>query len=290
LNARPAIVIAVPRDEPYYLVVVFLVQSGPCRLPIAHRNIDTKTVEGFGREWSTFHSISNQQDIFEDYFRIFPWHLIDNSSVGLDFGCGTGRWAALVAPKVKSLSAVDASLDALMVARKNLGRHSNIYYHITIPRLSFDFAYSLGVLHHVPDTQAAINDIYVVLKPGAPFLVYLYYAFDNRPHWYRLLWQVSDIARKIICRLPYSLQLALTSMIAAFVYWPISRISWQSWPLSYYYDKSFYVMRTDAFDRFCTRLEKRFTKEQIRTMLERAGFKDIRFSDRVPYWCAVGIK
>ena len=49
-------------------------------------------------------------------------------------------------------------------------------------------------------------------------------------------------------------------------------------------------MRTDAYDRFCTRLEQRFTKAQIADMLTRVGFRDIRFSDREPYWCAVGIR
>ena len=39
---------------------------------------------------------------------------------------------------------------------------------------------------------------------------------------------------------------------------------------------------------FCTRLEQRFTRRQIEDMLSEAGFGDIRFSDRVPYRCAVG--
>ena len=63
-----------------------------------------------------------------------------------------------------------------------------------------------------------------------------------------------------------------------------------SWPLSYYRDKSFYVMRTDALDRFGTRLEKRFSKRQIKAMLESAGLKNIQFSHKLPYWCAVGFK
>ena len=49
-------------------------------------------------------------------------------------------------------------------------------------------------------------------------------------------------------------------------------------------------MRTDALDRFGTRLEKRFRRQEIITMLQSAGFKDIRFSDTQPFWCAVGIK
>jgi hypothetical protein len=59
-------------------------------------------------------------------------------------------------------------------------------------------------------------------------------------------------------------------------------------PLSVYRDKSFYTMRTDALDRFGTRLEQRFTAVQIRKMMQTADLDDICFSDGPPYWCAVG--
>ena len=64
----------------------------------------------------------------------------------------------------------------------------------------------------------------------------------------------------------------------------------RSWPLAFYRRRSFYVMRTDAFDRFCTRLEQRFTRAQIGEMLQSAGFTEIRFSDNEPYWVAVAVK
>jgi hypothetical protein len=59
-------------------------------------------------------------------------------------------------------------------------------------------------------------------------------------------------------------------------------------PLSFYRDRSFYTMRTDAFDRFSTRLEQRFTAAEIRSMMEAAGLVDVVLSDGPPYWCAVG--
>lgn len=61
-------------------------------------------------------------------------------------------------------------------------------------------------------------------------------------------------------------------------------------PLSRHRDKLFYVMRTDALDRFGTRLEQRSSREQIRAMLEAAGFANVRSSDRSPFWCAVALK
>ena len=88
-------------------------------------------------------------------------------------------------------------------------------------------------------------------------------------------------------------------LVAACVYWPLARTARaleavgllpRSWPLAYYRDKSFYVMRTDALDRFGTRLEQRFTRAEIESMLHTAGVADVRFSENAPYWCAVGIK
>lgn len=91
----------------------------------------------------------------------------------------------------------------------------------------------------------------------------------------------------------------LSQLIAGLVYLPLSRIAYlleksginvHNLPLSSYRDKSFYTMRTDALDRFGTRLEKRFTKAQIEKMLLAAGLGEIRFSERPPFWCAVAYK
>ena len=60
-------------------------------------------------------------------------------------------------------------------------------------------------------------------------------------------------------------------------------------PLSQYRNNSFYTMRTDALDRFGTRLEQRFTRAEIAAMMADAGLGDIIFSDR-SFWTAVGYK
>lgn len=275
-------------------------------------NLDLRVASDFGREWSTFRqgtdhlSREQRQAIFDDYFRIFPWHVLPpGGGVGLDVGCGTGRWSVLVAPRVQHLHLLDPSAEALSVAKQNLCSAHNVTYHlqsvanIPLPSQALDFAFSLGVLHHVPDPEAAVASIADKLKPGAPFLIYLYYAFDNRPVWYHLIWRMTDLARFVVSRLPHPVQWTISQSIAALVYWPLARFaqfmsqhgrSVATFPLSYYADKSFYVMRTDAYDRFCTRLEKRFRRSEVESMLTRTGFKDVVFSDRQPFWCAVGIK
>ena len=275
------------------------------------QNVDPKVAAGFGHEWSTFRqndtefSTADREAIFHSYFHIFPWSELPPEPVGIDVGCGSGRWSVMVAPKVGHLHLVDASADALDVARQNLASISNVTFHlasvadIPLRQNSLDFAFSLGVLHHVPDTAAAIHAVAAKLKVGAPFLIYLYYALDNRPWWYRAIWRFSNIFRLMISPLPATARLIVSQIIAIVVYWPLARFaaiveragfSPAAIPLESYRDRSFYVMRTDAYDRFCTRLEQRFTRRQIQQMLEVAGFERIRFSDCVPYWCAIGKK
>jgi len=274
-------------------------------------NADRATVEGFGREWVAFAQSTTEltaeerRAIFDGYFSIFPWQALPPQSAGADIGCGSGRWAAVVAPRVGQLHAVDASDKALAVAKSNLADLGNVtFHHASVSQLpmadgSLDFAYSLGVLHHVPDTAQAIRDVAAKLKPGAPFLIYLYYAFDNRSAAYRALWVISNAARLVIARAPYPAQMAATATIAALVYWPLARAAAlldrfgvlpKSWPLAFYRNHSFYVMRTDAFDRFCTSLEQRFTRAQIADMLTAAEFGDIKFSEKEPFWVALAIK
>ncbi len=274
-----------------------------------HTNIDKNVVKDFGSEWSRFDqsdlSATDQAEMFEGYFHIFPWHYLPLGATGADIGCGSGRWASLVAPRVGHLSLVDPSNDALVVARKNLSNAKNVSFHCTsvdslpFEEQSLDFAYSLGVLHHVPDTADAIRSIAKVLKPGAPFLVYLYYAFDQRPWWFRALWRTSDRLRQLISIMPVPLKNAVCEIIALLVYLPLARTALvlerfrslpESWPLAYYRKREYYVMRTDALDRFGTRLEQRFSRDEINALLQTAGFVDIRFSDTQPFWCAVGIK
>jgi ubiquinone/menaquinone biosynthesis C-methylase UbiE len=277
----------------------------------AMRNVDPEVAAGFGHEWSTFPQSENEflpadrEAIFQSYFHIFPWNELPSNPVGIDVGCGSGRWSVMVAPKVGHLHLLDASADALAVARQNLADATNVSFHlasvgdIPVDDNSLDFAFSLGVLHHVPDTMAAIRAIATKLKTGSPFLVYLYYALDNRPWWYRAIWRFSNIFRVIISRLPPGLRLVISQVIAVVIYWPLARFaalveragfSPAAIPLESYRHREFYVMRTDAYDRFCTTLEQRFTRRQMEQMLTGAGFDEIRFSDTVPYWCAVGKK
>lgn len=271
-------------------------------------NVDLSVINDFGNEWQSMDQTVlpewERKEIFDEYFSLFPWNDLPENPVGFDAGCGSGRWALMVAPRVWHLHCVEPSV-AIEVSKRQLSTHGNCTFHPTtigdmpIEDGTMDFGYSLGVLHHIPDTQRAMSDCTCKLRKGAPFLVYLYYAFDNRPAWFRGLWKLSDLLRKIVSRFPPKIKFFVSQVIAVTVYFPLARLAWlsgkigfdiQSFPLSFYRDKSFYTMRTDALDRFGTRLEQRFTRPQIRTMMENAGLERVMFRDGKPYHCALGYK
>lgn len=275
----------------------------------AETNIDWNTVNSFGDEWSRFDNFSEYElkTFGDDYFDIVTDKMINASSSVLDVGCGSGRWTKYLTKRVGKIEAIDPS-EAVFTASKMLQKDENVRVtqasvdNIPFEDDSFDFVFSLGVLHHLPDTPKAINACVKKVKSGGHFLVYLYYALDNRGFFYKLLFQMVNLVRRITSSLPMVLRRLICDLITIFIYLPLSLLSRflrvlglpeklvSKLPLSYYSRATFNIMRNDAYDRFGTPLEKRFSKLEIKNMLEAAGLTEIVFSDRVPYWHAVGRK
>ena len=273
------------------------------------KNIDEKVISDFGNVWVNFdQSQIDEKDLikaFNQYFQIFPKDFLNKDMEGFDMGCGSGRWSKIIAPLVKKLNCIDPSLEALNVAKKNLATQKNLVFHNKgvnekiLEINSQDFGYCLGVLHHITDTRKGIKSCFDILKKNSPFLIYLYYKFDNKPWWFKLIWKITDILRIFISNLPFKLKKLITLLIALIVYYPLAKLSKffdyikidvKNFPLSDYKNKTFYFMKTDSLDRFGTKLEKRFTKNEIEKMLLDAGFVDIKFSENTPYWVALAWK
>lgn len=271
-------------------------------------NMDASTVKSFGEEWTKFNSFTDQeiQNVGNEYFDIVSPEQLNKNSLVLDVGCGSGRWSKYVADKVGFIEAIDPS-DAVFAAARLLSDKKNVRISkagaadIPFADGSFDFVFSLGVLHHIPDTQLAMKHCINKLKPGGFFLVYLYYSLDNRGMGYKLIFQMSNIIRRMVSSLPSSIKKMVCDLIAVFVYLPLiflSKILFaigmqglaQKIPLAYYTDKSFRIVRNDSLDRFGTPLEQRFSKQEIETMMTNCGLTNIRFSDAAPFWHAVGKK
>ncbi len=270
-------------------------------------NLNRAVVEGFGVEWSRFDneevSETELRAMFDLYTSIFPWSDLPDGSEGFDAGCGSGRWARFFAPRVGLLHCVDASEVALDVARETLAGQTNVEFRredlssLGLADGTCDFGYCLGVLHHISDTEDALATCVAKLKPGAPFLVYLYYDLEGRGWLQHRLFNVATVIRAVVSRLPSRAREVVADVLAAVMYWPLARTARivemagrdpSSLPLFQYRHRSFYVMRNDSLDRFGTRLEKRYSRDEVLDLLEGAGLENVQFADGPPWWVAAG--
>jgi SAM-dependent methyltransferase len=270
-------------------------------------NLDEKTVASFGEEWTSFHGFS-EADIKisgDKYFDIVTPEMLNDKSTVIDIGCGSGRFIKYLNGRYKKIVGLDPS-SAIFAADELLGKDDNIELvqastdNIPYPDGHFDFGYSLGVLHHIPDTQKALNDSVKKIKPGGYFLLYLYYSLDNRSILFKLLFHLSNAIRWVVSKLPAGIKKFVCDVLALVLYMPFVglcrllklfgvREKYRRYiPLQAYEDQSFYIIRNDSLDRFGTPLEQRFSKRQMEVMMQEAGLEEIEFSEIIPYWHAIG--
>ena len=249
----------------------------------------------FGQEWQAHPDVLPEHaDEFADYFDLIDLGELAGARVA-DIGCGSGRWATFVAPACSELVVVDYS-EAVFVARANLRAADNVIFvmadALDLPFApdSFDFLYCLGVLHHLP---VGAREALGRLAPLASrLLVYLYYALDNRPWYFRGILSTVTAVREVLARVRRpSLRTAITWLITLSVYWPVSVLGRWLAPLGAarwlplaeaYAGKSVRRLRQDVYDRFFTAIEQRFTRREIESWAADLG--DIRVSERQPYW------
>lgn len=92
----------------------------------------------------------------------------------LDFGCGTGTSAPLLADTAGAARVVgtDVSAESLAVARR-LHPHPAVRFlpPAEVPAGAFDLAFCNGVFHHVPvdERHAAARQVFRALRPGGVF-------------------------------------------------------------------------------------------------------------------------
>jgi len=249
----------------------------------------------FGAEWQEHRAILPEHAAeFAQYFDLVDLDSLKNSRV-CDLGCGSGRWSYFLTSRCREQVLVDFS-EAIYVARENLRASTHcLFFKGDITRLPFaadfaDFIFCLGVLHHLPiPCMEAVRR----LKRFSPrLLIFLYYALDNRPWYFRALLQIVTAVRTILARVRSTWFRKVFSWFAAlFIYSPLIVLGallnmiglGRFVPLyEFYKSKSVKRIEQDVYDRFFTRIEQRVTREQIRQLA--SDFADVRISDHIPYW------
>lgn len=271
-------------------------------------NIDSEVVKTFGEEWTKFKDYSDEEirSAGAMYFDILTDDIVNKNTYALDIGCGTGRWTKCLSERIGFVEAIDPS-EAIFAAADLLKDVKNVRLTrasvetIPFPDETFDFVMSIGVLHHIPDTQQAVIDCVKKVKKNGYFFCYLYYNLEDKNLLFKFLFWLSNFLRMGVCRLPAGLKRFTCDVLAVLLYMPfilagkllnffgLKKLAKKT-PLSDYSDKTFFIIRNDSLDRFGTRLEQRFSKKEVIEMMEKSGLSDIIVSPLSPYYHALGRK
>jgi uncharacterized protein YbaR (Trm112 family)/ubiquinone/menaquinone biosynthesis C-methylase UbiE len=237
-------------------------------------------VDTFSFEWNTFHDVQidilNNTTASEDTFAEKTGYTREQAQgrLFLDAGVGAGRFAEVVSRWGGEVVGFDLSY-AVEAAFGNIGRRPNVHLvqaDIFKPPFRpgiFDHAYSIGVLHHTPDTRRAFESLVPLIRSGGGFAVYLY---EKHPSSF-----FSDRWRALTVRLPlrvtYVLSAAAIPLYFLYRLPLVGRVLRLLFPIAMWPHWKWRWL--DTFDWYTPRYQWKHTYPEVFRWYRDAGFRDI---------------
>ncbi|RXI40517.1 methyltransferase type 11 [Malaciobacter mytili] len=240
-------------------------------------------VSSFGDEWHLFKDVKNtrpsmSKDEMSKYLNLNKED-IENKLV-LEIGCGAGPYLDISAKEYKAKHIIGVDLSrAVDAAYENVGELENVtiiqanLFHLPFKEKSFDLIYSLGVLHHTPDTKKAFKAITPYVKKQGLVSIWLY-----GKYWERKIKNQNWIRRNITSKFS-SKQLYTFSKISSYFYYlyllPIIGDGLRErFPLAM--DKDIQVRQLNTFDMYSPTYINYHYLDEVYEWFEEENFKDIR--------------
>jgi len=250
--------------------------------------------ESFGDEWHRFRTVqldsANRTRESEVGFALKTGLGSDDvrGRLVIDIGVGAGRYAEVMARWGAEVVGIDLTR-AVDAAAENLRGQPMVHlvqgdiFALPFRAETFDIGYSIGVLHHTPDTAAAFRHVAALVKRGGQLAVYVYQA-AGLAHYF------SDAFRVVTTRLPRSL-VYYASTVAIPLYFlhvlpVIGRVSQAVLPTNIHPDWRWRWL--DTFDWYTPKYQWKHHYPEVLRWFRQSGFSDLYVSDE-PI-CVRGLK
>ncbi len=224
----------------------------------------------FGFEWDKYARLDPQHELqFKNWVAPLTPHDFNGKTV-LDAGCGMGRnsyWALKWG--AQKIIAFDHDERTVAAARKNLEEFQNAevlfksIYDIDWHE-KFDIAFSIGVIHHLEDSDRALKNIVSALKPGGTLLIWVYSYEGNE--WIPRF--VDPIRKHITSRLPVSLVHWLTYGCSIPLWLMVKLFRGPTPYLRQLSTFKFWHVHSIVFDQLIPTVANYWKKEEVRALLE----------------------
>ena len=233
---------------------------------------------------------------------------IARGTMGADIGSGCGYDTYLIAKKNPSVNIVSLDIsDGIFETQRLTSDLTNVrvikgsVLDMPVKNNTFDFAYSFGVLHHTPDPERALLEIFRVLKNGSPAFIYLYEDHSENPAKLIAL-RIITFLRRVTVKTPPKMLYILCWAMSPFVFilfsfpskilrkFSITRSFAGKIPFNFV--KGPFSLRGDLYDRFRAPVEYRYKRAEVFDMFKKCGFDNIKISKLrdIAGWVAWGYK
>lgn len=259
-----------------------------------------RTIIDFGEQWQAFQKNTGHyasQDIFKDI--LGPLVNIDDirGKCVADIGSGTGRVVnMLVEAGAEQIVAVEPS-SCFEILKKNTAtyKHKINYQNISGDELNyeekFDFVFSLGVLHHIPNPDPCIKACLRSLNKGGRMVIWLY-GFEGNEFYLLCFHSIHRITRL----LPHWALMGLCRLLLfpTVGYGKLAQLF--NLPMHEYFLNHFLLLDrgiqlVTLYDQLNPTYSKYYRKNEAIQLLVKNGFKNVHIYNRHGYsWTVVGTK
>jgi SAM-dependent methyltransferase/uncharacterized protein YbaR (Trm112 family) len=263
-----------------------------------------KTARSFGYQWTTFSTMYQEwrYNFLEYIHPLQPDFFI--GKLVLDAGCGIGHHAHWSSCFGAETVAVDLSR-AVDSAWENNHDMPTVHvvqadiYRLPFTAESFDFIYSVGVLHHLPNPEVGFQTLLDYLKPRGTIFAWVYGKRKG------VLPQIATALRFMTPKLPFPLLKAACYVLAVGLclgfhipYRILSRWEATKWladviPTTELSKYPFRVVVTNIFDTLSVPIIHYSSEESFRRWFEHADLENVRIIERntmFTSWRGIGTK